>query len=72
MTNAQVALEAASRIHQKVAAGTGAAVASSAYANRDGHVKVDKATDDMVLSTATKFLEWLNNNTAEDNYPPGL
>lgn len=62
MTNAQVALEAASRVHQKVAAGGGVATNSNAYTVR-GDVKVHISTDDMVLATASKFLEWLNDHS---------
>jgi hypothetical protein len=57
MTNAQAALEAASRVHQKVAAGSGA----GSYGV--GSIQIDKSQDKSVLHTATMFLNWLNENS---------
>lgn len=63
MSNPQVALEAASRIHQKVAAGSGAAAGGNSYSSQHkGDIKVDVSSDDKVLATADKFLSWLNRN----------
>ena len=58
MTNAQVALEAASRIHQKVAAGSGSG--GNTYSN--GDIKIDTTQDHRVLATADAFLSWLKRN----------
>lgn len=62
MTNAQVALEAASRIHQKVAAGSGAGAAGSGYSTAKGDIKIDTTQDHRVLATADAFLTWLKRN----------
>ena len=50
---AMAALEAASRVHQKVAAGSGA----GSYGV--GNIQVDRSQDRHVLETAEKFYDWL-------------
>lgn len=61
--NAQVALQAASLVHQKVAAGSGAGAGGNAYSMLvKGDIKVDCTDPATVLNTADVFLRWLNSN----------
>lgn len=59
-SNAQVALVAASRIHQRVAAGGGISSPSTSYTTYEGPVKDFHSTAEQVIATADKFLEWLD------------
>lgn len=60
-TNAQVALQAAAQIHQKVAAGSGAGAGGGSYSSSvKGDIKIDRSSPDEVVRTADVFLDWLN------------
>lgn len=67
MTNAQIALEAASRIHQRVAAGSGASASAHSYSDIRGDIKVFESTDNQILTTAEKFYQWLESKSGESD-----